>query len=139
MSWITTRDPTDIERLTIAATGTNRGIMFSELGDEIGRILPTTGDLLATEEFTLTAGSLPDLLAEFLYTVTEGIKEGIVHTLWQCTFAFSTPPNQHKLYVLAHTEEIESLVELDMIATKWFKVEHAETAEIILRVPSILS
>jgi hypothetical protein len=112
------------------------------LGDEIGRILPTTGELLATEEFTLAAISLPDLMAEFVGVILEGIKEGVVHTLWQCTSAVSMPGNIHKLYILTHTEEIETLVELDMIATKWFNVNGSshveETAEIVLRIPSSL-
>jgi hypothetical protein len=116
--------------------------MFSELGDEIGRILPTTGELLATEEFELKADSLPDLMAEFVGVILEGIQEGIVHTLWQCTSAFSMPGNIHKLYVLTHSEEIDSLVEMDVIATKWFNENGAynvtETAEIVLRIPSSL-
>lgn len=138
----TTRQVDDLDRLTITVDGTNRGIMFSEMGDEIGRILPTTGELLATEEFTLQADSLPDLMAEFVGVILEGIKEGIVHTLWQCTSAFSMPGNIHKLYILTHSEEIETLVELDMIATKWFNMNGAynqvETAEIVLRIPSSL-
>jgi hypothetical protein len=116
--------------------------MFSELGDELGRILPTTGELLATEEFTLKAISLPDLLAEMLGVVTEGIKEGIVHTLWQCTSALAMPGNIHKLYTLTHSEEIDSLVEMDLVATKWYNINNAynkeETLEVVLRLPSVL-
>jgi hypothetical protein len=138
MSWVTTRMKDDIERLTISVSGTNRGIMFSELGDELGRILPTTGELVATEEFTLQADTLPDLLAEFLQVFQEGIEEGVVHSLWQCTFAYAVPGNQYKLYCLTHTEEIDALVELTMIATKWFDQQREEIAEIVLRVPSVL-
>lgn len=142
MPILTTRQVNDLDRLTIAVSGTNRGIMFAELGDEVGRILPTTGDLVATEEFQLKADTLPDLLAEFLGVILEGIQEGIVYTLWQCTFSFSMPGNLYKLYVTTHSEEIDSLVEMDIVATKWFNVNHAmgaaESAEIVLRIPSIL-
>jgi len=142
MPILSTRQVNDLERLTITVSGTSRGIMFSELGDEIGRILPTTGELQSTQEFTLAASSLPDLMAEFLGVILEGIKEGIVHTLWQCTSAVSMPGNIHKLYILTHAEDIESLVELDIIATKWFNVNGSsqveETAEVVLRIPSSL-
>jgi len=142
MPILSTRQVNDLERLTITVRGTSRGIMFSELGDEIGRILPTTGELQSTQEFTLAASSLPDLMAEFLGVILEGIKEGIVHTLWQCTSAVSMPGNIHKLYILTHAEDIESLVELDIIATKWFNVNGSsqveETAEVVLRIPSSL-
>ncbi len=140
MPMVSYRQKDDPERLTISVSGTNRGIMFSELGDELGRIIPTTGELIATEEFTIQADTLPDLLANFIEIVQEGIKEGIVHVLWQCTFAFAMPGNQYKLYVLAHTEEIETMVELDMIATKWFGSDKVkdEIAEIIMRVPAVL-
>ena len=139
MSMVSYRNVSDIERLTISVSGTNRGVMFSELGDELGRILPTTGELVETSEFTLRADTLPDLLAEFLQVVQEGIDEAIVHTLWQCTFAYAVPGNQYKLYCLTHTEEIDALVELTMVATKWYdEKEREETAEIVLRVPSVL-
>jgi hypothetical protein len=140
MSMVSYRAKGDIERLTISATGTNRGIIFSELGDELGRIIPTTGELIATEEFEIKADTMPDLLANFIEIVQEGIKEGIAYVLWQCTFAFAMPGNQYKLYVLAHTEELESLVELNMIATKWFGTgkDAEEVAELVLRVPAVL-
>lgn len=140
MSLVSYRQADDIERLTISVVGTNRGLMFSDIGDEIGRILPTCGDLLATEEFVLKAETLPDLLAEFLHVVQEGIKEGIAHTLWQCTHAHAYGDGEKgfKLYVLTHTEELDSLVEIDLVATKWFESDTVESAEIILRVPSVL-
>lgn len=142
MTVLSTRQATDLDRLTISVTGSSRGVMFMELGEELGRILPTTGDLVATEEFTLQAISLPDLLAEFLQVVLEGIQEGIVHTLWQCTSSYTVPGNVHKLYVVTHTEEIESMVEMDMIATKWFntsnKLSDIETLEVVCKLPSVL-
>jgi hypothetical protein len=140
MSMVSFRERNDIERLTISVTGTNRGIMFSELGDEIGRIIPTTGELIATEEFELSADTMPDLLSEFIGVIQQNIEEGIAYTLWQCTFAFSMPGNQFKLYVLAHSEELDSLVEITPIATKWFGSDKVkdEVAEIILRVPAVL-
>ncbi len=142
MTVLSTRQANDLDRLTISVSGTSRGVMFMELGEELGRILPTTGDLLATEEFTLKANHLPNLLAEFLNVVLEGIKEGIVHTLWQCTSSYTVPGNVHKLYVVTHTEEIESLVEMSLIATKWFntgkELSNIETLEVVCTLPSVL-
>ena len=135
---ITTRQPSDMERLTISVTGTDRGMMFSELGDELGRILPTTGDLASTEEFSLEAGTLPDLTAELLQVIQEGVQEGIVHTLWQCTYVKAMPGDRCKLYVLTHAEDIDALVEPTLIATKWYSTSFDETLEVVLRLPVTL-
>lgn len=140
MSVITTRNPSDFERLTISVRGSNRGQMFSELGNELGRLLPTTGQVLETEEFSLSSDSLPELLSVMLEYVKETLDQGITYTLWNVTFSFQMPGNLFKLYVLAHVEELADFgVDFDMVATKWFasSLHHgAEQAEIILRMPS---
>lgn len=113
--------------------------MFSEIGTEIGRLLPTTGEVIETEEFEVTADSLPELLSVMLEYVKDALNGGITYTLWNCTSSFMMPGNKFKLRVMAHVEELADFgVDFDMIATKWFcsSLHHgAEQAEIILRMP----
>lgn len=139
MTTITTRDPTDFERMTINVLGNNRGQIFSEIGNEIGRLLPTTGEVIETEEFEFKAESLPELLSVMLEYVKESITQGITYTVWHCTSSFMMPGNVFKLRVMAHVEELADFgVDFDMIATKWYSstLHHGEEqAEIILRMP----
>ena len=139
MALITTRDPRDLERLTIQAQHESRSALFTEIATEVGRLLPSTGVILETEEFTLEADSLPELLSVLLEYIQAALEDGLVYKLWDMSASFVMPDNTHRLYVTTHIEEASMMANFDIIATKFYvtgsMVNSLDKAEIILRMP----